>query len=61
LWERNEESCEHHSRIVGVPVVIEPVVVHDPLAIVPVEVTDIEVAVRFTVLYKTPSIPPPLE
>lgn len=58
---RNEEVCERRSGVVSVPVVVEPVVVPDPLVSVPVEVTDVEVAIGVAVLYRPPSISPPLE
>ena len=51
---RNEESCEQSRGVVGVPVVIEPVVVPVPPIAVPVEVTNIEVAIRVAVAYKVP-------
>lgn len=41
-----KESCEQHRRIVGVEVIVEPVVVPVPPRTVPVEIADIEVAVR---------------
>lgn len=43
---RNEESCENGRRVVGVPIVVEPVHVPVPLAVIPVEVQRIAVAVR---------------
>ena|GEM_PF-1549015 len=43
--ERNEESCENRGRVIGIPVVVEPVVVPVPPAAVPVEVKDVAVAV----------------
>jgi len=46
IKERNKETCEHRRRVVGVPVVVEPVVVPVPLAVVPVQVQDIAVATR---------------
>ncbi len=49
------------SRVVVVEVVVEPIVVPVPLLTVPVEVTDIQVAVRVAILYNLPSKPPPLE
>lgn len=54
-------SCEHRRRVVGVPVVVEPVVAPVPHAIVPVEVTNVEVVVGVAVLYEMPSMPSPLE
>jgi hypothetical protein len=42
----NEKSCAEGSRVVVVPIVVEPVVVRLPMTTVPVEVTNIEVAVR---------------
>ena len=47
--------------VVVVPVVVKPVVVPLPPAIVPVEVANVEVAVRVAVAYKVPPVPPPLE
>jgi hypothetical protein len=58
---RNEEVCKRRSGIVSVPVIVEPVVVPDPLVSVPIEVTDVEVAIGVAVLYRSPSISPPLE
>lgn len=59
--ERNEEIFGHRSRVVVVPVVIEPVVVPVPPVVVPVKVTHVEVAIGVAVLYRKPSISPPLE
>ena len=60
-WERNKESCRHSGRVVEAPIIVEPVVVQDPPVIVPVEVTDVEVAIGVAEIYKTSSLPPPLE
>ncbi len=46
LWRRSEESCERNGGMVGVPIVLEPVVVPVPLVAVPVEAQHTAVAVR---------------
>ena len=61
IRERNEKICEQSNGVVAVPVVVEPVVVTLPLAVVEVEATDIQVAVGVAVVYRMPSLPPPLE
>lgn len=43
---RNEESCENSRGVVDVPIVVEPVVVPVPLAVIEVEVQNVAVAVR---------------
>ena len=48
--ERNDESCETTSRVVVIPVVVEPVPIHDNLVTVIVEIRDVEVAI--VVLHK---------
>ena len=48
-WERNEITFAQSRGVVAVPVVVEPVVVRAPLAIVEVEVTDVEIAIRVAV------------
>ena len=53
-------SCAHEGRVVLVPVVVEPVVVANPLAAVPVKIAGIEVAVGVAVMYKVPPISPSL-
>ena len=47
---RNEMSYGNRSRVVGVPVIVEPVVVPVPPVVVPVEVTDVEVAIGVAVM-----------
>ena len=42
---RNEKSCAHRGRVIRVEVIVEPVVVPVPLATIPVEIADIEVAI----------------
>ena len=42
----NEVICENRGRIVGVPVVAEPVHIPVPLAVIPVEVQRVPLAVR---------------
>ena len=60
--ERNKESCEHSRRIVGIPVVLKPIVVPVPLAVVPIKAKNVAVAIRTAnILYKAPSMSPPLE
>ena len=43
---RNEESCDGSSRVVAVPVIVEPVVVRHHLVVIPVAIPDIQVVVR---------------
>ena len=43
---RNEVSCETEGRIVGVPVVVNPVPVQDDLAFVLDQVRHVQVAIR---------------
>ena len=54
-------SCDNGSRVVVVPVIVEPVVVPVPRTIVPVQVADIDIAVRVAVMYNMPSVPLPFE
>ena len=54
---RNKKSCVNQSRVVVIPVVVEPVEVPVPPATVPVEVANVEVAVPVAVMYETPSVP----
>ena len=61
MWERKEESSETRRGVVGVPVVVKPVVVSLPVTLVEVEVPHIQVAIRVAILYKVPSVPPPIE
>lgn len=50
------------SRVVAIPVVVQPVPVEDNLAAVLVEIGDVEVAVAVLhVMCAMPSMPPPLE
>ena len=51
--------CENSSRVVRVPIVVEPVVVPIPRAIVEVQITDVLVAIAVAVLYRMPSLPLP--
>lgn len=51
LKERNKESCAQDSRVAGIEIVVEPVVVPVPLIAVPVEVTDVQVAIRVANVY----------
>ena len=48
----NEKICERQSRVVGIPVIAKPVVVRDPLTTVPIQVTDIKVAIAIAVFIK---------
>ena len=48
-------SCGHRSRVVVVPVIVEPVVVPIPRTVVPIEVTDVEVAIGVAVSCRTSS------
>ncbi len=59
--ERNEDSSENSSRVVGVPVVVEPVVVPVPPTVVPVEVTNVGVAVRVAIYARHHPLSPPLD
>ena len=55
-------TCEHGRWIVDIPIVVEPVVVPVPPAAVPVEVTNVQLAIGIAVkIYKASSVPPPLE
>jgi hypothetical protein len=54
-------SCENRSRIIDVEVVIKPVIVLIPLAVVPIQVTDVEVAIRVAVVCGAPPISLPVE
>jgi hypothetical protein len=54
-------SCGHRGRVVVIPVIVEPVVVPVPPIAVPIQVTDVEVAIGVAVLYKISSVPPPFE
>lgn len=58
---RNEESCEDSRGVVDVPVVAQPVVAPVPLIVVPVQIPDVEVAIRVAVTYGMPSMSPLLE
>ena len=44
--ERNKDSSEHRRRVIGIPVIVEPVVVPVPLAVIPVQVENVPVTVR---------------
>ena len=60
--ERNEKICETQSRIIVVPVVVEPVPVELDLVVVLDEVRDVEVAVAVPHnMCTVPSMPPPFE
>jgi hypothetical protein len=54
-------SCGQRGGVVRVEVVVEPVVVPVPRTSVPVEVTDVEVAVRVAIMYRMPPLPLLLE
>ena len=54
------EGCES-GRVTRVPVIVKPVVVPVPPVTVPIEVTDIQVAIGVPIMYKIPSEPPPSE
>ena len=49
--ERNEESCVAESRVVAVPVVVEPVPVENYLVTILVEIRDVEVAIAVPHVY----------
>ena len=49
---RNEESCTQESRIVLIPVVVEPIVVPVPCVAIPVEITNVQVAIGVAVCMK---------
>lgn len=54
--------CGRGSGVVAVPVVVEPVVVRNDLAVVPVPIADVQVAVRRVAeMCGGPSVPLPLE
>jgi hypothetical protein len=61
IRERSKSSCAQSRRVLDIPVVVEPVVVPVPPAIVPGEVTHVQVAVRVAVAYSVPSVPLPIE
>ena len=61
IRERSEANSAQSRRVVDVPVVVEPVVAPVPPAVVPIEVTHIQVVVRVAVAYSVPSVPPPIE
>lgn len=56
----SEDDCEKR-RVVRLPVIVEPVVAPVPPTVVPIQVTDVEVAIRVAVMHDVPSIAPPLE
>ena len=54
--ERNEESFGNSRWIVGIEVIIKPIVVRLPLAIVPVQIANIQVAIGVAESYKISSM-----
>jgi hypothetical protein len=48
---RNNLICDH-SRVIRVEVVVKPVVVPVPLGTIPVEITNVQVAIRIAVSLK---------
>ena len=54
-------SCAQSRGVVAVELVVEPVGVPLPPAVVPVQIPNAQVAVGVAVVYEVPSIPPPLE
>lgn len=50
--ERNENGCAYERRVVGVPVIVQPVVVPVPPVAVPVQVADVQVVVPVAVHMK---------
>lgn len=48
-------SCENRRRVVTVPVVVEPVVAPVPPTVVPVQITNVEVAIGVAVVYTASS------
>lgn len=56
-----EETGGDRRRVLDVELVVEPVVVPVPLPVVPVEVTDVQVAIRVAVVRTAPSKPLPVE
>lgn len=58
---RSEEGCAQRSRIVVVPIVVEPVVVPVPPVAVPVEVTNVQVAIGVAIMCEVSSVPPLVE
>ena len=59
--ERNKVNSAYRSRVIVVEVVVEPVVVPVPPATIPVEVTNIQVAIGVADTYSASSLPPPLD
>jgi len=55
---KNKEIFEPSRGVVGVPVVVKPVVVPVPLLAVPVQIRNVEVAIRVAEMYKISSLPP---
>ncbi len=47
------DTCERRRRVLGIPVIVEPVVVVVPVprTVIPVQVPDVQVAVRVTSKY----------
>ena len=56
-----EETGGNRGRVIDIPPVVEIVVVHVPLTVVPVHVTDIQVAIRVADICKTPPMTLPFE
>ena len=48
--------CENSSRLIRVPIIVKPVVVPTPRAIIEVQIADVLVAVAVAVLYRMPSL-----
>lgn len=59
--ERNKENSAQSRGVVAIPVVVKSVVVRVPPAVVKVEVTHVQVAVRVAVMCRMSSMPLPLE
>lgn len=58
-WGENVRMCENSSRVIGVPAVVEPVVVPLPPAVIEAEITHAQAAIGVAVLYRMPSVPLP--
>ena len=62
MWGEMKRVARESGRVVIVEVIVEPVVVPVPLVAVPIEVTDVQLAVGIAVkIYKVPPVSPPLE
>jgi|GEM_PF-2787370 len=61
LADKTRNSVEENKAIIGVPVIVQPIVVAVEPAAVPVGVRHIPIAVRVPKLRQKPSVTPPRE